>query len=154
MASKGKSKVPKIEPEFRDAVEAEKRLVQQQLTEGERSRMVELAPETGYVMAVDRQQSLPSEAPTKPTQVMRPEKGEPCTDHAGMTENFCLKCGMPLQDVKSDGGGYRPYPVSVPEPWATRLFALAKQANMSPQLLIETLIKKQWIASGAGKRAK
>jgi hypothetical protein len=91
------------------------------------------------------------EAPTEPTQVMRPERGEPCTDHAGMTENFCLKCGMPLQDVKSDG--FKPYPVTVAEPWSTRLLSLAKQADMTPNAYVVLLIRKQWIASGAGKRA-
>jgi hypothetical protein len=95
--------------------------------------------------------ALPTETPTEPTQVMRPEKGEPCTDHAGMTENFCLKCGMPLQDVKSDG--FKPYPVTVAEPWSTRLLSLAKQADMTPNAYVVLLIRKQWIASGAGKRA-
>lgn len=143
MTRKGKDKVPKIEPKFQPAIEAEKGLVQQQLTESERAQLAKLAPETAYVMGqteADARQSalrfdtesdeLREHALTEPPSPPPVHVAEPNPPE----KLLCAWCGLEVKPI-----------------WMDRVSVMAKAKGVNVTEFMTGLIKKQWIASGAGK---
>lgn len=182
MASKGKSKTPKIDPAYQAAVEAERDLVQQQLTDGERAELSRLAPETAFVMApttVCNEHVSNKEKPLECAKCGKPfaEWWTSAPDEARQSDQrlgsalddffeaegikdevraraaaklFATDDGTVPLDEPTDATVY-PGMVEVDNVWLGRAVKMAKVEGVTVNGFIVGLIKRQWIASGAGK---
>jgi hypothetical protein len=153
MTRKGKDKVPRIAPEFQAAFDAEAGLVQQQLTEHERKNLAKLAPDTAalfrdrtdeYDARVDEARQSENRLPDDEWKDLDPEPAlvkvltaeqlDAVLDAPEPAKVLCAWCGLEVAPM-----------------WMQRASQMAKAKGVGVTEFMTELIKRQWVASGAGK---